>query len=105
MILRVFRARIKQGCRDEWTALVKDHSFPLLTGVPGLLGFFGGNALDPKSGDYIMTSVWADLESLKKWAGTDWQQAIIPEVERRLIEESSIIHYETFSPSPFGTVK
>ena len=47
MILRVFRARIKQGCRNEWTALVKEHSFPLLTGVPGLLGFFGANALDP----------------------------------------------------------
>ena len=76
MILRVFRARIKQGCQAEWVALVKEHSFPLLTGVPGLLGFFAGNAFDSDSRDYIMTSVWADLESLKTWAGADWHQAI-----------------------------
>jgi antibiotic biosynthesis monooxygenase (ABM) superfamily enzyme len=105
MILRVFRARVRQECRAEWIALVKEHSFPLLTGVPGLLGYFGGNAFDPNSGDYIMTTVWADLESLKKWAGADWQQAVIPEVERRLIEESSIAHYETFSPSPFPSMR
>jgi hypothetical protein len=48
MILRVFRARIKQGCRNEWIALVKEHSFPLLTGVPGLLGFFWRKCARPR---------------------------------------------------------
>jgi antibiotic biosynthesis monooxygenase (ABM) superfamily enzyme len=102
MILRVFRARIRQGHKAEWSTLVERHSFPLLTDVPGLLGYFAGNDLGDTSGDYIMMSVWNDFDSLKRWAGANWQQAIIPEEERHLIDESSLAHYETFSPMPVG---
>ena len=49
---------------------MKLHSFPLLTGVPGLLGFFAGNAIDDDEDSYIMITLWSDLvEALRKWAG------------------------------------
>jgi len=102
MILRIFRARVRQGHKAEWTALVKRHSLPLLTGVPGLLGFFAGNDLRDASSDHIKMSVWTDFKSLKSWAGADRQHAIIPEEERHLIDEYSLAHYETFSPPPVG---
>jgi hypothetical protein len=56
---------------------------------PGLRSLRNGitarrRALEANSGDYIMTTVWADLEA-------NWQEAVIPEVERHLVEESSML--------------
>ena len=39
-------------------------------------------------------TVWRDPDSLRAFAGDNWENAVIPEEERPVIAESSIEHYE-----------
>src|SRR5262245_11862440 len=96
MIVRVFRARFRPGKLDEWTKLVKKHSVPLVKSGAGLIAYYPGNSVDPKTREYTMVTVWKDLDSLKAWAGSNWREAIIPEEEIPLIEESWVHNYQVY---------
>jgi hypothetical protein len=99
MIIRVFRARTHPGKQADFETKVKELSIPLVQSQTGLLAFFSGRPMESSPDEFVMVTVWRDLESLKAFAGIDWNVSVIPEPERPLLQASSVHHYETIDSS------
>lgn len=99
MIIRVFRAKTHPGKQAEFEAKVKELSIPLVRSQKGLLAFFSGRPMASTPDEFVMVTVWKDLESLKAFAGMDWNVSVIPEPERPLLQANLIHHYEMIDSS------
>ena len=96
MILRVFRANIRPGKSDEFRGMLERLSIPMVKAAKGMLGYYVGEPLDPALPEFTVTTLWQDLESVKAFAGENWNRSVIPPEELPLIAESFIHHYEVF---------
>lgn len=96
MIFRVFRATIRPGKVDEFRDLLERLSVPMVKAAKGMLGYYVGEPLDPAVPEFTVTTLWQDLDSLKAFAGENWNRSVIPPEEVPLIAESFIHHYEIF---------
>jgi transposase/quinol monooxygenase YgiN len=94
MILRVFRARLKPGARQAFEKLVNDVSIPLLRAQSGMVTLHVGRPLPEYPDEFVLVSVWTDLDSLKAFAGEAWDQPLITPGEAVLIQESTVQHYD-----------
>ena len=82
MIIRVFRARIRQDKVSEFKRLVQEQSIPWLKRTDGLLGYFAGEPLDEKEREFVMVTLWRDLDALKGFVGDNWQTPVVRLHER-----------------------
>lgn len=94
MILRVFRARLKPGARQAFEKLCNDVSIPLLRAQPGLVTLHVGKPLPDHPDEFVLVSVWKDLESLKAFAGDTWDHPMILPGEAALVQETTVQHYD-----------
>ena len=94
MIIRVFRARIRPGYRDEFEAFLREGPMPRIAARPGLVAQHVGCPLQPDSSEFVYVSVWEDVASLQGFAGERWQEAVIDKEEEHMLEETLIDHYE-----------
>jgi transposase len=94
MILRVFRARLKPGARQAFEKLCYDVSIPLLRAQPGLVTLHVGRPLPEYPDEFVLVSVWTDLESLKGFAGDTWDHPLILPGEAALVQETTVQHYD-----------
>ncbi len=94
MIFRVFRAVVRPGKADEFKAMLERLSIPMVKSAKGMLGYYVGEPLDPAVPEFTVTTLWEDLDSLKAFAGENWNRAVIPPEEVPLIAESFIHHYQ-----------
>jgi hypothetical protein len=99
MIIRVFRARTHPGKQADFETKVKELSIPLVQSQKGLLAFFSGRPMESSPDEFVMVTVWKDLESLKAFAGIEWNVSVIPEPERPLLQSSAVHHYEIIDSS------
>jgi quinol monooxygenase YgiN len=93
MIFRVFRAVVRPGKADEFKEMLERLSIPMVKAAKGMVGYYVGEPLDPAVPEFTVTTQWEDLDSLKAFAGENWNRAIIPPEEMPLIAESFIHHY------------
>jgi quinol monooxygenase YgiN len=99
MIVRVFRARVRAGAAADFEAKVRQESIPLVEAAGGVVSWWAGRPLGA-AGEFVMVSIWQDLESLKAFAGPDWQrEGVIPPDELPLLEETILHHYELIGSS------
>jgi len=49
--------------------------------------------MTPDDREFVYISVWKDVDSIRKFAGENWQQAVIDPSEDELLEETAISHY------------
>lgn len=96
MIIRVFRARIREGCVPKFKAMVREQSIPWLERTSGMLGYFAGAPLDDNSREFVMVTLWRDMEALKSFVGESWQTPVVTEDEAPLVEEMFAHHYTRF---------
>ena len=94
MILRVFRARLKPGARQAFEKLCDDVSIPLMRAHAGLVTLHVGRPLPDYPEEFVLVSVWKDLESLKAFAGDNWENPLITPGEAPLIQETTVQHYD-----------
>ena len=66
--------------------------------VTGAAGFIGSNLVDRLLALGITVTGWDNLESIKAFAGEDYEKAVYyPEDKKYLLEfEEKVIHCETF---------
>ena len=96
MILRVFRAKNRKGCVADFQRMVIEQSIPWLEGSEGLLEYFPGKPLEASSREFVMFTIWRDIESLEKFSGSNWQNPVVTEDESPLVEEMYAHHYIQF---------
>ena len=96
MIIRVFRAVIREGRVDDFRKMVQEQSIPWLTGSDGMLGYFPGRPFGDNDREFTMITLWKDLESLKAFCGEDWNNPVVTEDEVPLVEAMYADHYQRF---------
>lgn len=94
MIIRVFRAVVHDGKQKEFEEFFLNQAVPHVKSQAGLIEMSVGFPQASSPNEFLMTMLWKDLESVKKFAGENWQQAVILEDEKHMIKEVFVHHYE-----------
>ena len=96
MIVRIFRAKIRENQVTEFKRMVQEQSIPWLESSEGMLGYFSGEPFGDNEQEFVMITLWRDLESLKAFAGPDWDNPVVTEDEKPLVGEKFAEHYLRF---------
>src|SRR5258706_11782836 len=94
MIIRVFGARLKAGMRSAYERLCCEVSLPTIRAQQGCLATQIGTPRAGQPEDFVVVPLWSDVESLRAFAGEQWQQAIIVPGEADLLEQVRVEHYD-----------
>jgi quinol monooxygenase YgiN len=92
-IIRVFRARAKQGCKSALADKLATTSIQVVQGKPGFLGYLIAGPANESQHDFIFASIWTDADALKARFGQQWRVSLLPPGYAELIEECSVEHY------------
>jgi transposase len=93
MIIRVFRARLKPGRFEAFQRVYTEFGQPALRAAPGCLAERAGAPAGHRD-EFVIVSVWKDVESLVAFAGESWQEAIILPGEAVLLVSASVRHFD-----------
>ena len=96
MILRIFRAVIREGRISDFKNMVQEQSIPWLKDSDGMLGYFPGEPYGDNEREFTMVTLWRDLDALKAFCGEDWNNPVVTEDEAPLVEALFAEHYERF---------
>ena len=96
MILRVFRAVIREGKTEEFRRMVQEQSIPWLEDSDGMLGYFPGEPFGSNEREFTMITLWRDIDSLKNFAGKEWDNPVVTADEVPLVEAMYAHHYQRF---------
>jgi quinol monooxygenase YgiN len=96
VIIRIFRARIRQDQVSEFKRMVREQSIPWLEGSDGMLGYFSGEPLSEIAREFLMITLWRDQEALEAFAGSNWENPVVTEDEAPLVEAMFADHYRRF---------
>lgn len=94
MIVRVFRALVHDGKQGEFEKFFFEKALPTIKSQPGLVGVSIGTPIKETPNEFMMTTVWKDLEALKGFAGENWHEAVIDPDEADLLCETFVHHYQ-----------
>jgi quinol monooxygenase YgiN len=92
-VIRVFRARAKPGMVDALEQRAHDEVIPEVSAAPGLVAYYAGRP-HGDSREFVMVTVWEDLDAVRAFAGEDYTRAVLYGDTPELIEEMSLEHYE-----------
>ena len=96
MIIRVFRAKIRKDKVADFQRMVKEQSIPWLKSTQGMLGYYAGAPLGEDEREFVMVTLWQDLDALKGFVGPSWNTPVVTADEAPLVEEMAAQHYERF---------
>ena len=92
-IIRLFRATIKPGSESQFQRFFLEEALPMVRRQAGLVSVQVGLPIENSPSQFSMITTWRDLASVKKFAGANWEQAVIDPREAPFIEESFVSHY------------
>jgi len=92
-IIRVFRARARQGCESALAEKLATSSIDVVQHQPGFLGYLAAGPAREHQREFIFASMWADADAVKARFGEDWRVSHLPPGYAELIEDCSIDHY------------
>lgn len=93
MITRIFRVKIVPVLRAEFEAKFASVSIHALEAQQGFRRVAIHRPAKWAPDEYAMISEWENEASLIRFAGENWQQAVIPEGMERYVERCWVHHY------------
>ena len=96
MILRIFRAVIREGRVDDFRTMVQEQSIPWLKQSDGMLAYWPGEPFGDNDREFTMVTLWRDLDALRAFCGDDWNNPVVTEDEAPLVEAMYAQHYQRF---------
>ncbi|MCW3479308.1 antibiotic biosynthesis monooxygenase [Neisseriaceae bacterium JH1-16] len=96
MITRIFRVRVPAALHQAFEADFLAVSLPLVKAHRGLIDVRVGRPTCWTPEEYLMISTWQDERCLIEFAGSDWQQAVIPAGMAHYASECWVHHAELF---------
>ena len=97
MIMRIFKVTIKPDYRKDFERDFKSISIETVKNHEGLISCNIGGPTKWNPDDYVMVTYWEDESSLEKFAGNNWNQAIIPIEMQKYPQAFSVAHYENIN--------
>lgn len=92
-VLRVFRARPKEGMEDILASEFAETSAPLVRAQPALLSYIAARPVAGLSGEFLFVTLWSDIDGLAAFAGERWREAVLPPGYADLLEWWAVEHY------------
>ncbi len=92
MIIRVYRAQVHPGKEADFERLVQADAIPLMKRQPGLVTVHLGREWHGAS-EFVLVSIWQDLEALKGFAGENWQQPLVLHPEEKVLAKTWVEHF------------
>jgi len=96
MIIRVFKVNVVEALRSEFEEKFRDVALGVVDNHEGMISAEVGKSIADGDTEYLMFSVWKDLDSVKHFGGDDWQKAIIPEHMLKYMASFELKHYSEF---------
>ena len=96
MITRIFRARVHPELKSDFKRDFAGFAMPMVKSHKGLLSVSISESIVEPDNEFMMISVWQDVESIKAMAGDDWREAYIPDRMAKYFVEYSLEHFENF---------
>ncbi len=96
MIVRIFRAKIRKNQISKFKRMVQEQSIPWLESSEGMLGYFPAEPFGENEQEFVMITLWRDLDSLKAFSGSDWDNPVVTNDEALLVEAMFADHYLRF---------
>jgi len=97
MIIRFFRAIVHEGQHEAFRAFFVQTALPLVRSQEGMLSASVGLPHESSPNEFSMVTTWRDLGALKRFAGEDWQRAVIHPDEAHLLKETHVHHYHALN--------
>jgi DNA-binding response OmpR family regulator/heme-degrading monooxygenase HmoA len=94
LIIRVFRGQVHPGMHEEFERTLVDEGIPAFHKSPGMVAVHVGRPTEQSPDEFLVTTVWKDLDSLKEFAGDRWFEAVIGPAERKTLRRAYVHHYE-----------
>lgn len=94
MIIRIFIATIPKELHKEFETKFIDISVPLVKNHKGLLSLEIAKPTKWNPNEFVMISRWEKVTDLINFAGSNWNEAHIPNGMERYIEQCSVTHHE-----------
>jgi len=92
-ILRIFRARVREGAEGIWNAMLDEQIERDLGTRPGLISWYRGHRLDAgDTREYIVVTIWAKRHHERLFAGAS-AHPVLPGADQ-ILEETVAIEYE-----------
>jgi DNA-binding winged helix-turn-helix (wHTH) protein/heme-degrading monooxygenase HmoA len=95
MIIRVFRGKVQPGKQAEFLRVLEEQGIPHFRSHPGMLGVHVGTPTEASPDEFLVTTLWKDLDALRTFAGERWYEAKILPGERKLLRSAHVHHYWT----------
>jgi heme-degrading monooxygenase HmoA len=96
VIARVWRGRTSTSKADEYETYLNQSGVSKIRATPGNLGVYVLRRKDNEKTEFVVMSLWESVDAIKKFAGADYQKAVIlPRDREYLLEvEPNVVHYE-----------
>ena len=96
MISRQWRGLAKAGSAEAYVEHLRSETFPAIQKLPGFVGASILRRVVPRGIEFIIVTQWASIESIRGFAGSNAETAVVPEkVHAMMLEyDHTVRHYE-----------
>lgn len=94
VIVRVFRGRVRPGMGSAFERFVHQRAIPQLRSQPGMLSVHLGRPTPASPEEYMVITVWRDVDALRGFAGESWDRVVMGRDEARLLTDAWVHHYD-----------
>lgn len=102
MITRVFRGRVRPGKHADFERFIRTEALPEFRANPGVEGVHFGTPTEQDPDEFLVVTVWRDLDALKAYAGERWSDPKLSLTEAHLLAEASVHHYRNGNGEVLG---
>ncbi len=95
-IARVWRGRTLQSKADAYQAYLNQAGISKIRATPGNLGVYVLRRTENDQAEFVVLSLWESIAAIQKFAGADYQKAVILPRDREYLLEvaPNVLHYE-----------
>ncbi|HEX6262952.1 MAG TPA: winged helix-turn-helix domain-containing protein [Actinomycetota bacterium] len=93
VITRVFRGTVRPGQHAEFERLFREEAVPRFETTPGCLSVHFGTPTEASPDEYLVVTVWENVESLKAFAGERWSDPKLSLREAHVLSDATVHHY------------
>ena len=99
MIARIWHGKTAATNFEPYSDFLKKVAKPDYESIPGNRGMTFLRRIENKEAHFTLVTFWESMESVKKFAGPDYEKAkYYPEDKKFLLEfEEKVVHYEVFA--------
>jgi|SRR5438552_1083094 len=96
MISRQWRGLAKPGSAEAYVEHLRAETFPAIRKLPGFVSASILRRVVPRGAEFLIVTHWASIESIRRFAGSNTETAVVPEKVREMMIEydHTVRHYE-----------